>query len=217
MASEQPTIGISGDQPTTELQTPISTGGGEFCSNCRAPLASDQRYCMECGQRRVSERSPFGAMTAPAPPPRAAAGAPASSASGGKRRMTVNGTFIAGIGTLLLAMGVGVLIGRTDTGSTAKTSAPQVITVPAGSGGATSTAPTASTPTTTTPSTSSSAGSSSKQTAATAATAGGATARPGAAQSSPVVKVGGACPKNQVGGCQGGHFTGNFFGGGSGG
>jgi hypothetical protein len=44
---------------------------------------------------------------------------------------------VAGVGTLLLAMGVGVLIGHTDTNSGQRASAPQIITV-GGTGGAAS-------------------------------------------------------------------------------
>jgi hypothetical protein len=56
-------------------------------------------------------------------------------------------TLIAGIGVLLLAMGVGVLIGRSGSSSAGSTPAPQVITV----GGGTGAASTATAPTTTTP------------------------------------------------------------------
>jgi hypothetical protein len=31
---------------------PVSARDGEPCPNCRAPLAGDQRYCLQCGQRR---------------------------------------------------------------------------------------------------------------------------------------------------------------------
>ena len=62
-------------------------------------------------------------------------------------------TLIAGIGVLLLAMGVGVLIGRSGSSSAGSTPAPQVITV----GGATGAASTATTPTTTPEETASSA------------------------------------------------------------
>jgi hypothetical protein len=58
-------------------------------------------------------------------------------------------TLIAGIGVLLLAMGVGVLIGRSGGASAAATPAPQVITV-GGAAGAASTGA-ATTPPTTTP------------------------------------------------------------------
>jgi hypothetical protein len=31
---------------------PVSARDGEPCPNCRAPLAGDQRYCLQCGRRR---------------------------------------------------------------------------------------------------------------------------------------------------------------------
>jgi hypothetical protein len=70
-----------------------------------------------------SHQTPAAAVP-PAPPTRPA-GAP-SSGGGGQRNNTL--TVIAGVGVLLLAMGVGVLIGRSGV-SKQSTAAPQVITV----------------------------------------------------------------------------------------
>jgi hypothetical protein len=112
------------------------TGADVRCQSCGAPLARDQRYCLECGVRCVPMSSvlqgepPSGHETPAAAPPApvpAAAGAPA--AVGAPQR---NGTLtvIAGVGVLLLAMGVGVLIGR--SGSSKQPAVPtQVITVAA--------------------------------------------------------------------------------------
>ena len=61
--------------------------------------------------------------------------------------MTVNSTLIAIIGTLLLAMGVGVLIGRSGNSTSAKSPPAQVVTVAGAAGataGATSTQPASS-------------------------------------------------------------------------
>jgi hypothetical protein len=71
-------------------------------------MAADQRYCLTCGERRGRARFPVGGANtrtgtevvteSPAPPPRTARGAGL--------------TLVAGIATLLIAMGVGVLIGQ---------------------------------------------------------------------------------------------------------
>lgn len=93
------------------------------CRACGAPLADDQRYCLECGERRAPLSSSLLAAGAPspaAPPPAPAPGAPQN------RNSTL--TVLAGVGVLLLAMGVGVLIGR--SAASKQTPAPaQVISV----------------------------------------------------------------------------------------
>lgn len=127
------------------------TLGVEPCPHCGAALALDQRYCLECGAPRTylsgmlleRLRSPSapGTPTQPSQPPPlggvAALGPPAlppSSSSSTWQRGNVL-TLIAGIGVLLLAMGVGVLIGRSG-GSSSATPAPQVISVGGGIGAA---------------------------------------------------------------------------------
>jgi hypothetical protein len=126
----------------------------ESCAACAAPLADDQRYCLECGERRapmssvllggppVSADSQLSSTTPPAPFP--AQGSPVATGAG-QRGNTV--TVIAGVGVLLLAMGVGVLIGRSGNSKPAAVPA-QVISV--AQPGATTTG-TTTTPTTTTP------------------------------------------------------------------
>ncbi len=121
--------------------SPASLGAGEACSNCGALLAADQRYCLECGEPRGATSDflrggpPSVDAPTPARPPSPPAGAVPSAGqpNGGNPWLTV----IAGVGVLLLAMGVGVLIGR--AGSSGPKAAPaQVITVgsSAGSSGA---------------------------------------------------------------------------------
>jgi hypothetical protein len=95
-----------------------TAGAAGPCTGCGAPLAADQRYCLECGERStpmssVLLGSPPVSGDSQQPPATAALpgqGAPAATDARQQQRNTVN--VIAGVGVLLLAMGVGVLIGR---------------------------------------------------------------------------------------------------------
>ncbi len=102
------------------------------CANCGVSLADDQRYCLECGTREVQARSQFLERFTPA----AVGPQPSASVPLGPGGRSANTTALAGIGVLLLAMGVGVLIGRASNSSTS--APPQVISVasPAVSSGA---------------------------------------------------------------------------------
>jgi hypothetical protein len=105
------------------------------CASCGAPLAADQRYCLECGVRSVpmssvlsgeppqsgNARTPAPAPAAPPTPPVPPGSAPA----GGPPQRNNTLTVIAGVGVLLLAMGVGVLIGR--AGASKQSAAPQQV------------------------------------------------------------------------------------------
>jgi hypothetical protein len=114
-------------------------------------LASDQRYCLECGERRVPVSSLLFGGSAPAGAPHEASQAalppsvppmPPSLAPGAPQRNQTL-TVIAGVGVLLLAMGVGILIGR--AGAPKQTAAPtQVITVAGGAPAGTATTTAAS-------------------------------------------------------------------------
>jgi hypothetical protein len=159
---------VDATQPTVAME-PV---GAEPCPHCGATLALDQRYCLECGAPRtyqsgmLLERLRTPPAPAPGPQPAAPAGAGvfATTAPSSAWQRGNALTLIAGIGVLLLAMGVGVLIGRSGDSSGSQSAAPQVISV----GGAPSTgaASTPTTPTTTTPAesstTKSGAGSSAK-------------------------------------------------------
>ena len=95
---------------------------GDRCVNCGAPLSSDQRYCINCGERRGAAR--FTLPVAAAAPAEPAPSSPSRPPRSRRPRPTQGATLVAGIGTLLLAMGVGVLIGH-GSGST-KTVQPRV-------------------------------------------------------------------------------------------
>lgn len=121
------------------MRNPIA-GSGDNCPNCGGSLAPDQRYCLACGHRRGDPRLPFmDAVTfmecskRQPQPQSAAAPVPAPD-----RRpfMSANASLVAGVATLVLAIGVGVLIGRSgDSGAgNAAASAPQIIRVGGGEG-----------------------------------------------------------------------------------
>jgi hypothetical protein len=93
------------------------------CANCGVSLADDQRYCLECGTRQVQARSQFLERFTPA----AVGAQPSASAPLSPAGRSANTTALAGIGVLLLAMGVGVLIGRAS--NSAGSASPQVISV----------------------------------------------------------------------------------------
>jgi type IV secretory pathway VirB10-like protein len=143
------------------------------------------------------------------------------------QRLSSGTTLVAGVGVLLLAIGLGVLIGRLGHNNTPaqKQAAPEVVTVQGGGGGAASTAA-ATTPTHTTAAAPSKApkGLTGKLKAAaenkappTKAVQQKATQAAGKVLGSsnnlapPTQKVGGSCKSGQAG-CQSGKFTGNFFG-----
>ena len=100
-------------------------------------MATDQRYCLECGQRRGDPRLPFMDavvfMDAVKRTPEAAA--PSLPPREPRSRMIANASLIAGVATLVLAIGVGVMIGRSGANSSPTVAAaPQVIRV-GGTGG----------------------------------------------------------------------------------
>jgi len=179
------------------------------CPNCGARMAVDQRYCVECGERRS------GGGLRDALPRTQTAGAVAAAP---KRRpvLSPSSSLIAGIATLLLALGVGVLIGRSGDNTPARAATPQVVTVAAGSGGTAAAAGTvaAAGAAKKASSKSSSSKKSSSKAKVSGASSVDATAKKNGVKLPPkVVKVGQKCSKGAKG-CQGGKFTGNFFGGG---
>jgi hypothetical protein len=113
-------------------------------------MAADQRYCLECGERRTPTSSVL-AGGAPSAPPRATPPSAPPSAGvnhppgdpGWQRSSTL--TVIAGVGVLLLAMGVGILIGR--SGDSKSAGAPQQVVVSTTPGSGSGTAATAAEPT----------------------------------------------------------------------
>lgn len=98
---------------------------GEPCEQCGAPLAADQRYCLECGARRGGPRVDYRSyMAAPAAPEEPAGEAPQPAAepegrgkgpSKGERDYAPLAA-VGGIAVLGLMLLVGVLIGKGDGG-----------------------------------------------------------------------------------------------------
>lgn len=213
-------------------------GGNESCPNCGARMATDQRYCLNCGHRRGEPRLPFmdavafmesmsspgGAAGTPPPPP------PAEPRS---NRMNANAALIAGVATLVLAIGVGFLIGRTghENSGGAQADAPIKVIEVGGGGGGETTGSASEQSTESTADSSKGKGSSkesggkSSPKATPKAEKNSETGAHGASKATeevlhtegdvefaePEQKVGGKC-KPGTAGCEGEEFTGNFFG-----
>lgn len=114
------------------------------CPNCNAPMAVDQRYCLNCGVRGGPERLAFLEILRaqpetelvpygrPLPATRTTTVTSIPPAPAGfQEQLRVNSGLIAGVGVLLLAMLVGVLIGSAggDEPVAAAAPPPQVISV----------------------------------------------------------------------------------------
>jgi hypothetical protein len=97
---------------------------GTTCASCDAPLADDQRYCLECGARRNGARLPFDgtARRAPtAPPPAAPSDRPAQGLT--------PGLAAAGVAIAVLFLGVGVLVGRSGSDEAQVAAKPTIVRV----------------------------------------------------------------------------------------
>jgi hypothetical protein len=164
-------------------------------------MAADQRYCLECGERRGAPRVPL--VDGPA---QRAQATPGAQRPGRRRSMSVNNTLIAGIGLLLLAMGIGVLIGRSGNNTSVRSPPAQIVTVAgAGAGAGAAASSTTATAPASTPSATPTGKSAGVKAAATQKAAKKAPTTP----LPKTVKVG---TPGHGPGYQNGHFTGNFFG-----
>jgi hypothetical protein len=207
-------VSLTSVPPPSDLT--LAQAGSDACGSCGAPMAADQRYCLECGQRRGDPRLPFmdavvlmDAVKQPSQPPPQP---PKKKRSG----ISPNAALIAGVGTLLLALGIGVLIGRSGTHEVAQmAAAPQVIKVGGGGGGGE--AATASKGKATTGGGAANAKTKKQKAAALKE----AEAHPAAEEvlkpagdvklAPSTVKPGDKCEAGAAG-CENGEFTGNFFG-----
>ena len=178
-------------------------------------MAADQRYCLNCGERRGRARFSSDTFAAPAAP----AGTTSETtvvSHHPQSRFSSGATLVAGVATLLIALGVGVLIGQLGSNNnSSKAPAAQVITV-GGGGAAASTPTTAATPASR--AAAASAGAKAKLTVVhvTAKSAKAANAAAGKVLGSShnlsnnvQQSVGSSCSGGA--GCQNGTFTGNYF------
>lgn len=196
----------SAEQAPTEIHRPpipAIPSSREQCAACGAALAPDQRYCVECGQRCGGGRPPFTEGA------RRAGAMPAGPLLPRRPLMSINTTLIAGVGTLLLAMGIGILIGRSGQGSGSKSAAPavQLVTVP-GAGTASAAGGTSSSAEPALP------GASTSTTSTSASKSSGAksTSKSTSKKTPPPPKTVTVGSKGKGPGYQKGKFTGNFFG-----
>jgi hypothetical protein len=197
-----PTTAAGPDPATQEL---LSAPAADRCADCEAPLATDQRYCLACGERRGKARFSFEALNRP----------PATAAPPQRRRLHISSSLslILGVATLLLAMGVGVLIGHNSTTkSVPAASAPQTIKIEGGLGGGNSSGSGKSVKGSTAsnafkaPSVNLSPKVQKKVNAAASKVLGSGTKN---LSQNPTQQVGGACSGGS--GCHGGKFTGDYF------
>ncbi len=159
VAPTAPVAGAPTEPVPTAATESTAAAGVEPCPHCGTALALDQRYCLECGAprtylsgmllERLRSESTQPSPTQPLQPPPlggvAAVGTQPSPSPSAWQRGNVL-ALIAGVGVLLLAMGVGVLIGRSGSSGSSASPAPQVISVGGAATGAASTSTTPTTP-----------------------------------------------------------------------
>lgn len=118
-----------------QINAPLVGVPGDACTTCGSVLSPDQRYCLSCGTRRSGANLHFqqilAAETAAQAPASATtpAGAGAGAAGGSTARSSMPA--LASIACLLLALGVGVLIGRSGSGSGSAATTQAVTAAPA--------------------------------------------------------------------------------------
>jgi hypothetical protein len=207
LTREMPPVDVAETSPLPPSPTLISAAG-DACANCGALVAADQRYCIECGERRGQPRLPFmDGRTAAEPPAEVVPSQYTQMAypppAPPKSKWSSGLALLATIGLLLLAMGVGVLIGN-DGDDKAVAQQPVVIGGPAstatGASGATAAAAGAG---------AAAADSASKDKAGVDADA---VAKKNGVKLAPKdVDLGGKCEKGSVGCSDSGEFDGEYF------
>lgn len=92
------------------------------CDDCGAPLDERQRYCVACGARRRHADDPAARFLAAATRRRRSSpvGAPAATGAAAHGRRSAPLTIAAAIAAIPLALGAGVLIGRSSGGGDGK-------------------------------------------------------------------------------------------------
>lgn len=128
--------------PEEQLQQPSLGKPGEPCGECGAALAADQRYCLNCGQRRGGPRIDYGAVMAGGAPAQPSQQQPVPSANGAappeepakRERDYAPLAAVGGIAILGVMLLIGVLIGKGDSPSSAPAT-PSVLRVDPGEAG----------------------------------------------------------------------------------
>jgi hypothetical protein len=205
---QMPPVAVADANPLPPAPTIVGSSG-DACPKCQSPMAADQRYCVECGERRGEPRLPFMDGRTAAQPPAEVVAAPAypmaafPPPAAPKSKWSSGAALLATIATLLLAMGVGVLIGNNGDSKNAVAQAPIIV---GGTGASTATG--------------ASGASGAAAGAATADAASGdkaandvdAVAKKNGVKLAPKnVDLGGKCPKGSVGCNSAGKFTGDYF------
>lgn len=95
------------------------------CRSCRAPLAEDQRYCLNCGERQGEPRIDFRQYETPTPQPQEAPPSPPSEEKPSRDYTPL--AAVGGIAVLGVMLLIGVLIGKGDSGGLAPAPAPVVV------------------------------------------------------------------------------------------
>lgn len=117
------------------IEAPAMSPEVDQCTYCGAPLAGDQRYCLNCGRRRGNVRPPWTRAAAPDP----ATKAPSSWVIAGR---SVSPRLLGGgLAIFVVALLLGIVIGDSGDGGKQVAAAPQVITVSVPSSGAAAAAP----------------------------------------------------------------------------
>jgi hypothetical protein len=126
-AGERKRAGGGAQLETIDL--PTLGAKGEACAECGAPLATDQRYCLNCGTRRAGPRLDFTPHLAGAGPDAHVAAAPASPPpTRGAARDWGGWPGAFGIGLLGVMLLIGVLIGKSaNDDNTQQAAAPVVV------------------------------------------------------------------------------------------
>lgn len=111
------------DTPTISTPPLANPAGAALCRGCSAPLAADQRYCLSCGARvgepRVAAFELLGAGGAAGPA--SGAGSPAVGPDSPLRRLDRLGGPMGLAAVVLVALGIGFLLGQGGGGSGAQT------------------------------------------------------------------------------------------------
>ena len=211
--------GSVSEEPTPQLSL---AGTSDHCVNCGAPLASDQRYCVSCGERRGKPRF---ALAGPHEDAAQEVVTTASASTPRRPRTSAGFNLIAGVATLLLAMGVGVLIGHNSSSNTSgkgSAATPAITINGAGTanGSAAATTPSSSSSHGSTASTGKSKHSASAKSASKAppkvviqkAAAAASKVTGGSAKTAGATATQGSACTAGTAGCQNGKLTGNYFG-----